>query len=92
VYINEYTPNRGSGQGGIQIVDSSTSDLMKLSAADLTIVTAQGAEGWASCKLIAKFTVADPDDPSKIYTFDTSGKFNCPPFAFQLVNTAVSSI
>ena len=77
VYLNGYTPNRGAGQGGVQIIDQSTSEAMKQSTANLTIAEAQGAEGWASCKLIAKFAIADPDDSAKIYTFDTSGPFIC---------------
>ena len=75
VYVNGYNPNRGAGQDAVQILDQSTSDAMKQSATDLTITEAQGAEGWAGCKLIAKFSIADPDDPAKIYTFDTSGAF-----------------
>lgn len=75
MYVNGYNPNRGAGQDAVQILDQSTSDAMKQSATNLTIEEAQGAEGWAGCKLIAKFSTADPDDPAKIYTFDTSGAF-----------------
>lgn len=78
VYVNDYSPNRNSGTDGIKIIDKSTSDAIKAASRDLTIAQAQGAAQWEACTLIGRFSVADPDDPDKIYTFDTSGVFNFP--------------